>query len=95
MNNSKDDEITPIEKEIEANLTQMRESGVLAPEYQTLMGNLEKLSDIKTRSQSHNRISLDTLAIIGGNLLGIILIIAYEQKHVITSKGLNHLIRPR
>ena len=95
MNNSKDEEITPIEKEIDANLTQMRESGVMAPEYQTLMGNLEKLSDIKTRSQNHNRVSLDTLTIVGGNLLIAILVIAFEQKHIITSKALNHLIRAR
>jgi hypothetical protein len=95
VNNSKDEEITPIEREIDVNLKKMQEVGVTAPEYKSLMDNLERLNDMKTKSQSHSRISLDTLVIVGGNLLGIILIIAYEQKHVITSKSLNQLIRPR
>jgi hypothetical protein len=95
VNNSKDEEITPIEREIDANLKKMQEVGVTAPEYKSLMDNLVRLNDMKTKSQSHNRISLDTLAVVGGNLLVVMLIIAFEQKHIITSKAMNHLIRPR
>jgi len=40
-------------------------------------------------------ISRDTIALIAGNLMGILLIVAYEQKHVITSKGFGQVIRPK
>jgi hypothetical protein len=30
-----------------------------------------------------------------GNLMGILVIVAYEQKHVMTSKGFSQLIRPK
>jgi hypothetical protein len=54
---------------------------------------------LELRQQDHQealdskpkRVSPDTLAAVAGNLLGIIVIVGYENKHVITSKALSFL----
>lgn len=38
-------------------------------------------------------VSPDTLLIVAGNLLGILIIVGYEQRHVITSKALSFIIK--
>ena|SRR5687768_17354525 len=38
-------------------------------------------------------VSPDTLVIVAGNLLGILVIVGYEQRHVITSKALGFVLR--
>lgn len=55
------------------------------------MSLMEKLNDLRSKS----RISPDTMAIIGGNLLGILLILEYERVHVISSKALGFVMRGR
>jgi hypothetical protein len=55
-------------------------------EYPKLIANLEKLHKLKA-DKKPSRVSPDTIAIIAGNLLGILIIVAYEEKHVITSKA--------
>ena len=37
----------------------------------------------------------NTMLIVGGNILGIILILGYERAHVVTSKALNFVIKGR
>jgi hypothetical protein len=86
------EEDNPIDREIDAVLTEMDKIGVMSEKYPVMIANLERLRTIKTQGR-RLRISPDTMAIIAGNLVGILLIIAYEQKHVITTKGLNQLIR--
>jgi len=81
--------------ELIANVTdEMRSKGVLSDDYPKLLAYLERLTEIKEKG-SPDPVSRDTLALIAGNLMGVLLIIAYEQKHVITSKGFNQLIRPK
>lgn len=55
-------------------------------EYPKLIANLEKLYKLRAEKKP-SRVSPDTLAIVMGNLLGILIIVAYEEKHVITSKA--------
>lgn len=62
------------------------------PEYQTLLGQLERLNTLKT-AQRHRRVSPDQMALVAGNLLGILIIVAYEQKHAMVSKATGFLIR--
>jgi hypothetical protein len=57
-----------------------------------LTDSLERLMKMK-QEERRSRISPDTLAIVGGNLLGILIIVAYEQKHVMTSRGLGFVMR--
>ena len=79
---------------IAAVLTEMNTYGPDSPEYPALLANLERLSSMKTNTKNIMRISPDTLAIVAGNLMGILIIVAYEQSHPMTSKGLN-FIKPK
>lgn len=89
------DRTTPFDKEIDVILKEMRRIGVNSEEYPKMMTHLERLSELKVKERQEP-VSRDTIALIIGNLVGIVLIVAYEQKHVITSqKGFNQLIRPR
>lgn len=42
-----------------------------------------------------DRVSKETLAVIGGNLAGILLIISYERMNVIASKALSFVLKSR
>lgn len=75
-------------------LIEMNEVGVIAPEYPALLAYLERLHELRAK-QRREPMSRDTAALIAGNLAGILLIVAYEQKHVMTSKGFTQIIRPK
>lgn len=85
---------TPIDREIGCVLKEMSTIGVTAEEYPVMMTYLERLHALRLKER-REPISRDTIALIAGNLMGILLIVAYEQKHVITSKGFGQVIRPR
>lgn len=61
-------------------------------EYTAQLGYLERLNALKT-AQRRNRVSPDQMALVAGNLLGILIIVAYEQKHAMVSKATGFLIR--
>lgn len=85
---------TPIDKQIAMVLKEMHLQRIGSEEYLALMTSLERLHELKMRER-REPISRDTIALIAGNLMGILMIVAYEQKHVITSKGFGQVIRPR
>lgn len=85
---------TPIDKQISYVLAEMTTEGVTSEEFPTLLTYLERLHALRQKER-RDPISRDTIALIAGNLMGILLIVAYEQKHVITSKGFGQVIRPR
>jgi len=90
----RNDTTEPIDGQIEAILNEMRTAGVNSDQYSELITKLERLNDIKTKARL-DPVSRDTIALIFGNLMGILLIVAYEQKHVMTSKGFSQIIRPK
>ena len=53
--------------------------------YSELLTLLERLNKMKRGSA--RRINPDTIAVVAGNLLGILIVVAYEQTHVMTSKA--------
>ena len=75
-------------------LTQMRKIGVDSAEYPKLVVQLDRLMEMRAK-EPQNRLSKDTLAIVAGNLMGIMLIVAYEQRHVIRQTAINQVLRPR
>lgn len=83
---------TPLDEQIEAVLDEMKTKGVDSEEYPTLMTYLERLNKLK-RQEKRQPASFDTWIIVGGNFLIALTIVAFEQKHVMSSKALN-LIRP-
>lgn len=56
------------------------------PEYRNALEALERVTKIKAESRK-SKVSADTAAIVLGNLVGILIIVAYEQKHAWTSKA--------
>jgi hypothetical protein len=88
------DKINPVDREITAVYDRMHESGVSDPEYKTMLLYLKKLNEVKTKSR-RLRVSPDTLAVVACNLIGVFAVLVFEQRHVITTKWLNQLIKPR
>lgn len=78
-------------------LHSINEAGPDDPEYQTKLDQLDKLMKIKNRSNRNvfERISPDTLAIVVGNLVGILVIVKYEQASVLTSKAMNFTLKDK
>jgi hypothetical protein len=47
------------------------------------------------KEQRSLAISKDTIAVVGGNLLGIFMIIKHESVNVVTSRAMSLLLKPR
>ena len=60
-------------------------------EYAHILDQIVKLERLKDESSS--RVTADTLALIGANLAGIILIISHEHAHVIATKAMSMVPR--
>jgi hypothetical protein len=63
-------------------------------EYDKMTDQLKKLYKLKAIN-APERVSKDTLALIAGNLLVALVIVAYEQKAVVTTKATNFLLKTR
>jgi hypothetical protein len=57
-------------------------------EYSKMVKHLESLNRMKSQKW-WTRLSWDTVLIVLGNLLGILIIVAYEERNVISSKALS------
>lgn len=68
-------------------LAKMHEEDPVSDKYAKMADQLSKLYKLKEQD-APKRVSMDTWALIAANLAGILLIIGYEQKHIITSKAL-------
>lgn len=91
---TKKDKRTNLEKEIDSVLKCMNELSPDSEEYQKMAENLERL--YKSKSYDEDRdVSPDTLAVIVGNLAGILLILKHEELNVITSKALGFVLKGR
>lgn len=64
-------------------------------EYAKILDQIVKLHKLEEAETSNSRISPDTLALIGANLIGLVLIIHHEQTGIITSKAFGTLLKPR
>lgn len=64
-------------------------------EYHRLLDKVIKLHDIKERTSSKTSWDKSTLATIGGNLLGLLMIIKHESVNVISQKALSFLIKTK
>lgn len=83
-----------LDEPIASVLREMEMTGPDTDEFPALLSYLERLSRLKTEKRQ-SRVSPDTIAIVVGNLVGILIIVAYEQKHVMVSKGLGFILKPK
>lgn len=63
--------------------------------YQKMLDQLTQLYKIRETEKSPRRVDANTLAIIGGNLAGILLVINAERLHVIATKAASMALRSR
>lgn len=83
-----------LNKEIDRVLTLMSNADPTSTEYADLTDSLSKLYTLK-ESSSKNRLSKDTMAVVAGNLLGIVMIVGHERAHVVTSKAIAFVMKAR
>lgn len=83
-----------LDKAIDSALNELASLEITNEDYSTAVDQLTKLYAIKD-AQSSNRLSKDTLAIVVGNLVGILVIVGHEQAHVVTSKALGFVMKAR
>jgi hypothetical protein len=81
---------TKLELEIETQLARLRENVNDPEEYDLILARIEKLHKVKDKP---NSVPAETWALIGANLLGIVIIITHEYHHPITTKALNLAIK--
>lgn len=83
---------SPIDPLIDALQDEMHTTDLFSDEYQTLLARLERLYQIKA-NERQDPVSRDTVLMVAGNLLGILTIVAYEQKHLMSQKGFSQILR--
>ncbi len=79
---------------IEKLLIEMNMYGSETEEYAAAIRHFETLMKLKTETR-RKPITSDTIAIVAGNLVGILVIVAYEQKHVMASKAMGFALKPK
>ena len=68
-------------------LVELKEYSADSDEYAKILSHYVKVEEIRNPKRDR-QFSWDTVIISAANILGIVVIVAYEQKHVFTSKGL-------
>lgn len=87
-------EPTKLDNAIDVALLKLSDHEVGSEEYNKILDAVSKLHKMK-EDETPNRLSKDTIAIVGANLLGIMMIIRHEHVNVVTSKAMGLVIRPR
>lgn len=83
-----------LDEPIDRILREMETFGPDSTEYEKLLPKLEKLYALQTE-ESKRGVTPDALVSAAANLLGILTIVSYEQKHVMVSKAMAMLQRNR
>lgn len=91
----KSPEKSGLEKAIDELHAEMQTHEGDSAEFDRLTDQLTKLYKLREHDAPKCRVSPDTLVIAGANLLGILIIVGYEQKSVMTSSAKNFLMKLR
>jgi hypothetical protein len=83
-----------LEEAIDGLLNEMNSVMSDSPEYAKMVDQLAKLYTIRDANRPKG-VSQDTLAIIAGNISGILIIVLFEKANVWTSKALNFALKLR
>lgn len=91
---AKKDKRSYLEVEIDNLLKTMLTMDPCSEDYKAISENLERLYRLKA-VDSNKTVSADTIALIAGNLIGLVLIMSFEKTNVITTKALGFVLRGR
>jgi hypothetical protein len=87
-------EWTLLDDAIDRAARELNHHDVGSPEYVKILNALSSLTDMRQQEKPKS-VSKETLFNVGGNLLGIIMILKHERVNVITSKALSFVLRTR
>lgn len=76
---------------IDKALDELLEYDSNSEEFKKNMDYLERLKALTSKDE--RRVSPDTVALVFGNLLGILIIVGYEHAHVVTTKALGFTLK--
>ena len=62
-------------------------------EHKAILKDIGTLRNWRAEEQTQSRVSPDTLAIVAGNILTVLIIVGYERTNVVTTKALGFLHR--
>lgn len=85
---------TKLDEEIVASLEALEGKEKTSEDYGTIVDRMSKLHKLKSEERLKLP-SLDTAMIVGANIFGILWLTRYEREHVITSKALGFVMKPR
>lgn len=85
---------TEFDDAIERVLETMNAEEVGSQEYKNAIVYLDRLVAMRQKD-TPNRVTRDTIWIVGGGLLQVVLIVFAEQNHVIVSKALSFIMKPK
>ena len=77
----------PLDEAIACALSELVGHEAHDDDYAKIVKQISKLNAIKEKDKT-DRLSKDTIALVLGNIVGILLITNHEQLHVVTSKAL-------
>ena len=87
-------EPSSLELEVDRAVRELMNHPIGSEDYVRTLDAIVKLHKMKEEEKS-SFVSRDTLAIVGTNLLGILMIIKHENVNVITSRAMNLVMKPR
>lgn len=90
----KSSENTGLDEEIGHLFKEMKEINTDSEDYALMVDQLVKLYSLKAQ-MAKKRVSPDTMAIVAGNLVGILVIVWHERANVVTSKAVNFVMKLR
>lgn len=84
---------TKLEKEIEDQLDKLSHASDAA-DYSAIVDRIAKLHKLKSEEKTKLP-SMDNVLIVSANVFGILWLTRYEKEHVLASKALGFVMRPR
>lgn len=94
FNKKTSDETVSLESVIDALRAQILNTRIGTEDYDKMVTQLSTLYKLK-EFDSKKHVSMDTKAMVIGNLAGILLILGYEHVHVVTSKALSFVLKSK
>jgi hypothetical protein len=83
-----------LDKPINDVIRQLKITNVDDEKYPALVNHLETMMKLRSE-ETRSKVSPDTMAVVVGNLLGILIIVGYERGHVMVSRGLGFVLRTK
>ena len=89
----KENKVT-FQKELDRALLELSKIPIESEEYTKAIKNIDALCTARAQ-KAHDVPSVDTLIMVGANILGILVVLHYEQAHIVTSKAMSFILKGR